>query len=152
MKKLVVLPVLFLLAACGESDGPRNYLKITGGGIKFNYKVSQATMILMAQQTYPLPQGSKVEAQFDIPGTQTRQTVAWPAEQGKLVYGFESQPLKGITKDTPYKVTLLLVSADGKELDRKETTFESDVNQSDLPDQPLITGPAYANPQLQNIK
>jgi hypothetical protein len=152
MKKLVVLPVLLLLAACGESDGPRNYLKITGGGIKFNYRVSEATMVLMAQQTYPLPQGSKVEAQFDIPGKQTRQTVTWPAEEGRLTYGFESQPLQGITKDTPYKVTLLLVSADGKELDRKETTFSSDVDQSELPDKPLFVGPAYTEPHPENIK
>lgn len=152
MKKFWIVGFALLLAACGESDGPRDYVKIVGGGIKFNYKVSQATMILMAQQTYPLPKDSKVEAIFDIPGTQTRQTLSWPAVQGQLQYGFESQPLTGIMKGTPYKVTLLLVSADGKELDRKETTFESDVNQSDLPDKPLFTGPVYTEPHPENIK
>jgi len=152
MKKFFVIAAAVLLAACGARDEPGDYLKIIGGGIKFNYKISQATMILMAQQTHPLPKGSKVEAQFEIPGTQTMQTLSWPAVEGQLQYGFESQALNGIMKDTPYKVTLLLVRADGKELDRKETTFESDVNQSDLPDKPLFTGPVYTEPHPENIK
>lgn len=152
MKKILILCTALLLAACGQGDGPGDYLKIIGGGIKFNYKISQATMILMAQQTHPLPKDSKVEAIFDLPGTSDRQTLSWPAAEGQLQYGFESQALTGIVKDKPYKVTLRLVSADGKELDKKETTFSSDVNQSDLPDKPLFTGPVYTEPHIENIK
>ena len=58
-----------MLAACGQDDGPKDYLKIAGGGLVFNYRYSQASMIVIAQQKFPLPEGSIVEAQFDLPGT-----------------------------------------------------------------------------------
>jgi len=148
MKRILILA--FLLAGCGES-GPIDYLKIAGGGIQFNYRVSEASMIVIAQQVHPLPEGSQVEALFDIPGTNTRESVVLPAMEGKLTYRLQSQKLMNIAKDTPYKVTIRLLDKDGKEMDRKETTYHSDVDQSTLPDKPLVQDPAFT-PNLQNIK
>ena len=148
MKRILILA--FLLAGCGES-GPVDYLKIAGGGIQFNYRVSEASMVVIAQQVHPLPEGSQVEALFDIPGTNTRESVVLPAMEGKLTYRLQSQKLMNITKDTPYKVTIRLLDKDGKELDHKDTTYHSDVDQSTLPDKPLVQDPAFT-PNLQNIK
>ena len=148
MKRILILA--FLLAGCGES-GPIDYLKIAGGGIQFNYRVSEASMIVIAQQVHPLPKGSQVEALFDIPGTNTRESVVLPAMEGKLTYRLQSQKLMNIAKDTPYKVTIRLLDKDGKELDHKDTTYHSDVDQSTLPDKPLVQDPAFT-PNFQNIK
>jgi hypothetical protein len=148
MKRIAILA--FLLAACGES-GPIDYLKIAGGGIQFNYRVSEASMVVIAQQVHPLPEGSQVEAVFDIPGTNTRESVVLPAMEGKLTYRLQSQKLMNIAKDTPYKVTIRLLDKDGKELDHKDTTYHSDVDQSTLPDKPLVQDPAFT-PNFQNIK
>ena len=148
MKRILILA--FLLAGCGES-GPVDYLKIAGGGIQFNYRVSEASMVVIAQQVHPLPEGSQVEALFDIPGTNTRESVVLPAMEGKLTYRLQSQKLMNIAKDTPYKVTIRLLDKDGKELDHKDTTYHSDVDQSTLPDKPLVQDPAFT-PNLQNIK
>jgi len=148
MKRILISA--FLLAGCGES-GPVDYLKIAGGGIQFNYRVSEASMIVIAQQVHPLPEGSQVEALFDIPGTNTRESVVLPAMEGKLTYRLQSQKLMNIAKDTPYKVTIRLLDKDGKELDHKDTTYHSDVDQSTLPDKPLVQDPAFT-PNFQNIK
>ena len=150
MRKLLILPVALLLTGCFDS-GPKSYLKIAGGGIQFNYRVSEASMVVIAQQVSPLPEGSTVEAQFDIPGTATRESVKLPSMEGKLTYRLQSQKLFGITKGGEYKVSLLLVDKDGKQLDYKETTYHSDEDQSTLPDKPLVDDPAFT-PNLKNIK
>ncbi len=138
-----------IISGCGQS-GPPEYLKIAGGGIQFNYRVSEARMIVIAQQKQPLPEGSKVEALFDIPGTNTREAVSQPAMEGKLTYSLQSSKLSNITKGGKYKVTIRLLDAKGQELDRKETIYESDEDQSTLPTKPLVDGPALS-PQLQNL-
>lgn len=148
MKRLLVLALL--LGGCGDS-GPIDYLKIAGGGLQFNYRVSEASMVVIAQQVHPLPEGSQVEALFDIPGTNTRESVVLPAMEGKLTYRLQSQKLMGITKGGAYNVTIRLLDKDGKELDHKDTTFHSDVDQSTLPDKPLVEDPAFT-PNYQNIK
>jgi hypothetical protein len=149
MMKSKLLALALLLAACGENVPPE-YLKIAGGGIQFNYRVSEASMIVIAQQKQPLPEGSKVEALFDIPGTNTREAVSEPAMPGKLSYSLQSSKMMKITKGGKYKVTIRLLDAKGQELDRKETVYESDQDQSTLPTKPLVDGPALT-PQLQNL-
>ncbi len=148
--KILSLIFVVLLVGCGE-NGPPEYLKIAGGGIQFNYRVSEASMIVIAQQKQPLPEGSTVEALFDVPGTNTRETVSLPALDGKLTYKLQSSKMMNITKGGKYKVTIRLVDKSGKELDRKETVYESDTDQSTLPDKPLAEGPALT-PHLENIK
>jgi hypothetical protein len=150
MKKLLILPLVLLLAGCFDS-GPKSYIKFAGGGIQFNYRVSKASMVAIVQQTSPLPAGSIVEALFDIPGTNTRESVQLPAIDGKLTYRLQSQDLFGITKGGQYKVSMRLLDKDGKELDRKEHVFTSDEDQSTLPDKPLVQDNAFT-PNLQNIK
>ena len=147
--KICLIISATIIGGCDQS-GPPEYLKIAGGGIQFNYRVSEASMIVIAQQKQPLPPGSKVEALFDIPGTNTREAVSQPAMEGKLTYSLQSSKLFNITKGGKYKVTIRLIDAKGQELDRKETIYESDEDQSTLPTKPLVDGPALT-PQLQNL-
>ena len=142
MTKILLVFIAVLLGACGD-NGPPSYLKIAGGGIQFNYRVSEATMVVIAQQTQPLPAGSVVEALFDRPGTNTRQSVSLPALDGKLTYRLQSDKLMGITKGGKYNVTIRLLDSTGKELDRKDTVYESDEDQSTLPTEPLVKDNAF---------
>jgi hypothetical protein len=140
-----------LLAACGDS-GPRDYIKIAGGGITFNYRYSQATMVVVAKQIYPMPEGAHVDALFDIPGETVPERVSRPVITGKLTYKLESKYLTGIKKGVPLKVVLLVIDKEGKELDRDETAYTSDVDQDTLPSKPLVKpdAPNYI-PQLENL-
>ena len=147
MKYILILA--FLLAGCGD-QGPTQYIKIAGGGIQFNYRYSEASMIVIAQQKYPLPEGSTVEALFDIPGTATRQSVTLPAMEGKLTYKLQSDPLTHITKGGKYNVTIRLLDKMGKEMDKQDQIFISDEDQSTLPSKPLVKGLDF-KPHLENL-
>ena len=146
MKRLVV--TVLILAGCGQQ--PTSYLKIAGGGLQFNLATAEATMIVVAQQTSAMPANSTLEAQFDIPGTNTRQSVNVPVTNDRLQYKLESKPLTGITKGGRYNVSILLHDKDGKVLDRKDTVYVSDQDQSTLPSKPLAEGPALI-PHLENL-
>jgi hypothetical protein len=153
MSRIVGICVsLLFLTACGEDGGPRDYVAIAGGGITFNYRYSEATMVVVARQIYPMPEGAVVAAMFDLPGSHAREKVQRPAIKGKLSYKLESGFLKGIKKGEPLNVTVLVLDAAGKELDREETKFTSDVDQSHLPSEPLVRPdrPNYV-PQLENL-
>jgi hypothetical protein len=140
-----------VLAGCAE-DGQTDYMKIAGGGLTFNYRYSEARAVIVGRQVTPLPKGASVDALFDIPGETRRERVSRPAIEGKLTYKLESSPLTGIKKGAPLKVTLLVVDATGKEIDREETQYVSDVDQEGLPTKPLVdpSRPNYV-PWLENL-
>ena len=147
MKHLII--VSLLLTGCGETSP--NYIKIAGGGLQFNLATAQATMIVVAQQTSPLPPNSTIEALFDLPGTNTRQSISMPTTQGRLQYMLQSKALTGITLGGRYNVSVVLHDKDGKVLDYKETTYVSDQDQATLPNKPLAEGPALI-PHLENLE
>lgn len=150
MNKFVWVVAALILTACGEDSGPKDYLKIAGGGITFNYRYSQAGMVVIAQQKYPLPEGSTVEAQFDLPGQHARQTVSLPALAGKLTYKLQSDPLTGLKKGGQYNITIRLIDKNGKQLDRDDRIFVSDEDQVTLPSKPLVDG-LELTPKLENL-
>jgi hypothetical protein len=152
MRRILVLLAL-MVAGCGEDDQPVDYIKIAGGGLTFNYRYSEATMVVVGRQLTPPPAGSVLEALFDIPGEKARDVVSRPFMAGKLTYKLESKVLSGIRKGVPLKVTLRVVDPAGKELDRAETEYVSDVDQSTLPSKPLVdpSKPNYV-PKLENLK
>jgi hypothetical protein len=150
MKKILFLGAL-VLSACGDDYGPKDYLKIAGGGITFNYRYSQAGMVVIAQQKYPLPEGSVIEAQFDQPGQEARQTTSLPAIAGKLTYKLQSDVMTGLQKGGEYKVTIRLLDKAGKELDRDDRIYVSDQDQSTLPTKLIVEGLALT-PHLENLK
>jgi hypothetical protein len=151
-RRMMLCGSLWLLSGCGE-DKPKAKLKIAGGGLQFNYRYSQASIIVVVQAKGEFSQGSKIETLFDKPGTTERESVSQPIFVGKLAYQFQSSPMLGIKKDDVFKVTVRLVDANGIELERQETQFKSDQDQSTLPSKPLVdpSKPNYV-PQLENLK
>ncbi|MBZ0259951.1 MAG: hypothetical protein K8F90_05060 [Hyphomicrobiales bacterium] len=136
-----------VLTACKE-EAPTPFLKIVGGSFIFNYRYSKMSYGFVARQLRPLPDGSILEASFELPGTDRKYVITKPARSGQLQYSFETEALHGVKKDTPYKVQLKLLEAKtGKELARIETTFKSEVDQDSLPSKAPVVGPGYqANP------
>ena len=137
------------LSACKE-EPPTPFLKIVGGSFLFNYRYSKMSYGFVARQLKPLPEGSVLEASFDLPDTDRKFVVTKPARAGQLQYSFETEALRGVKKDTPYKVRLKLLEANtGKELSVVEQVFKSDVDQATLPTRAPVVGPGYqTNPEL----
>jgi hypothetical protein len=129
--------------ACGEqSDKP--YLKIAGGGFVFNYRYAAMTYGFVAKPLRPLPEGSELEAGFEVPGSAEVFIVKLPVQAGKMQYVFETQPLKGVVKGKPYKVTLRLLEAGtAKELATLQQTYKSDTDQAQLPTKAPVKGVGY---------
>ena len=65
----------------------------------------------VARQLRPLPDGSILEASFELPGTDRKYVITKPAQSGQLQYRFETEALRGVKKNTPYKVQLKLLEA-----------------------------------------
>jgi hypothetical protein len=137
-----------VLSACKE-EAPTPFVKIVGGSFLFNYRYSKMSYGFVVRQLKPLPEGSVLEASFDLPDTDRKFVVTKPVKAGQLQYSFETEPLRGVRKNTPYRVQLKLLEADtGKELALVEQVFKSDVDQATLPIKAPVVGPGYqTNPE-----
>ena len=134
-----------LLAGC-EDDAAKPYLEFVGGGFIFNYRTANHYYGFVARQKKPLPEGSKLEARFEVPWG-PEQVFEQPSRPGQLQYVFQTGDLSGIVKGHPYKASLrILDGTTGVEIARYEKIFKTDVDQSALPDQPLVEGPGYQQP------
>lgn len=141
------IAALLALSACSNENSP--YVEVQGGGFMFNYRIAEATMGLVAVPLKEIPAGSVIEASFQNPAGGDPLLVTDNITPAKTKFSFTTPPLKGIEADKPYKVTLRLLDADGNELQKIEKDFRSKLDQSVLPDKPLVVGPVYTpNPEL----
>ncbi len=146
---ILMLGAASLLAGC-EEDAAKPYVEFVGGGFIFNYRTANHYYGFVVRQKKPLPEGSKLEARFEVPEGAPEQVVEQPARSGQLQYVFQTGDLQGIVKGHPYKASLrILDGATGAELAKYEKSFKTDVDQSALPEDPLVVGPGYQKPSPQ---
>jgi hypothetical protein len=144
---LLVIALAGPLLGC-KDDTSTAYVEFVGGGFIFNYRTANHYYGFVVRQKKPLPEGSSLEARFEVPGSEPEQVVEQPMRRGQLQYVFQTGDLDGIVKDHPYKVTLrILDGTTGAVIAKYETTFKTDVDQSTLPGGPLVVGPGYQQPQ-----
>lgn len=148
-RKILGLAFALLLTACGE-DPNAPYLTFAGGGFVFNYRNAEAFYGFVAKPVRTLPEGGVIEAQFEVPGSAEPATITEKVVKGQIQYTFQSPNLTGIQAKHDYKAVMRLLDAQGKEIARYEQNFHTDVDQSTLPNQPLVVGPGYEkNPDLK---
>ena len=127
------------LSACSDDDP---YFIFAGGGFIFNYRIADHYYGFVARRRRTPPEGATLEARFELPGGGEQvETASYDAK--RLDYMFRTGPLRGIVKGHPYRAVLVVRDATGAELARYEKTFATQVDQSTLPDQPLVVGPGY---------
>ncbi len=145
---LCVFALIALLGGCRES-GENEYLALTGKVFIFNYRVATATYVVTFGIVKPVPEGATVLAVFDNPNGGEPLTVeqkVWP-KTGKVA--LESPPLSCVVKGKPYAFAVSLFGSDKVLLQKVESTLTSTLDQSILPDRPLVVGPVYTpNPDL----
>jgi hypothetical protein len=144
--------LLLMIALAGtlwgcKDDAPTAYVEFTGGGFIFNYRTANHYYGFVVRQKKPLPEGGRLEARFEVPGGRPEQVVEQPTRRGQLQYVFQTGDLDGIVKDHPYKAILrILDGTTGAVIAKYETTFKTHVDQSTLPEGPLVVGPGYQQP------
>ncbi len=149
MKRSVLMLVLgLLLAGCGD-DSSKPYLTVAGGGFIFNYRIAESYYGIVVKVERKLPKGALLMAEFEDPAGGPPIILREPVIEGRLRYSLRSPPLKGIRKDVPYKIAVVLREGEaGKVLERVERTFRSQVDQTIMPQKPLVLGPGYQiNPE-----
>jgi hypothetical protein len=136
----IALAASLLLAACEESG---DYLEVAGGGFLFNYRLAEATWSIVLRPLRTLPEGSVVEATLENPagGKPIVIRKKYPFDAGRIP--IDTPPVEGVIKDHPYAAIIVLTDVAGQTLQKIETTFESDLDQSVMPKRPLTIGPGY---------
>lgn len=146
----VTLTALLLGGCFAEQDG--NTLATEGGGFIFNYRLGEAFagIVVGPRPLHDFDIGSTVEVSFTDPGGGDPIVQSLPVVTHKqLRYTFTTEPLTGIEAGKNYPVIVRLLGPDGNEIEKVETSFRSEVDQSVLPKKPLTIGPGYArNPEL----
>jgi hypothetical protein len=98
----------------------------------------------VAMQLRPLPEASVLEASFDLPNTERKHVITEPAKNGQMHYSFETDALRGVQKNSAWKVQPVLLEAEtGKDLSLVEQIFKSDIEQDILPTKAPVVGIGY---------
>lgn len=151
MPKLVAtvfaVAVAALVAGCSSEPGP--YLKISGGGFIFNYRLANAMLGVLVVAPRSLPEGATVEVSLTNPAGGEPLVQSAVVENDRSQFDFRFESLSGIRRDVDYLATVRLLDPSGKEIERIERIYHSDIDQAEtMPDKPLTVGPGYArNPE-----
>ena len=136
------------LGACRDT-GKDQLFAISGKLFEFNYRLAIATYVITLKPLRPMEEGQVAVVSFQNPAGGDPIIVnqkIWP----KLPHiTLTSPPLTCVVKDKPYAVSIAIEGADGSVVQKLDTTITSSLDQSVLPDRPLVIGPKYElNPDL----
>ena len=142
--------VALLLFSTGCRDtGGEDYVALSGRVFIFNYRIATATYVVTFTKARIIPDGATLVAEFENPagGDAIRiEQKVWP-KLDKIA--LESPPLTCVAKGKAYKISVTLLGVDKRVLQRINTTLTSTLDQSVLPERPLVVGPGYTpNPEL----
>jgi hypothetical protein len=142
------LAAALLVSACRDAGNEGDLFEIGGKLFVFNYRIATATYLVNLVPLRPIQDAQTAVVSFEDPAggadIVVRQKI-WPATTKTTV---ESPPVNCIVKGRRYAVSIRIEAADGKVLQRIETTMASSQDQNVLPDRPLVVGPLYTrNPE-----
>lgn len=141
--------MLLALAGCRDQSSGF-YVQLTGRIFVFNYRVATATYVVTYEKLQPVPDGAMMLTEFDDPAggkmIEVTQKI-WPKIDKIAV---ASPPVFCIVKDKPYTFKSTLFDPHGAQLQEISGTVISSLDQTVLPDRPLVVGPGYTpNPDLK---
>jgi hypothetical protein len=149
MRKVIAAIIVLFAASCRDrpDDG---YIELSGRIFVFNYRVATATYVVTFSKLQQIPDGATMLTVFDNPAggaaVEVRQKI-WP-KMAKIAV--QSPPVFCIVKDKPYAFNSALIGPDGTRLQEISGTVISSLDQTVLPDRPLVVGPFYTpNPELE---
>lgn len=144
-RAMIVVAALFAVAALGacRDSGKDQLFAISGKLFEFNYRLGIATYVITLNPLRPVGEGQVAVVSFQNPAGGDPIIVTqkiWPKLQHVTL---TSPPLTCVVKDKPYTVSIRIEDRSGKLLQSFETTLTSSLDQSVLPDRPLVVGPVY---------
>lgn len=146
---LALSAAMLALGSCRDSSSDSERFKFVGRLFVFNYRVATATYLVNLEPLGPVEDGQTAVATFEDPAGGDPIVVRrkiWPKMARTTI---ESPPIRCVVKNRPYAVSVAIEDASGKVVQTLTTTMKSDVDQTVLPDVPLVVGSGYTpNPAL----
>jgi hypothetical protein len=150
IRVLAVMSLIALLLLGCKDESRVGYVELTGRVFIFNPRVATAVYVVTLGVLTPLPDGARVEALFDNPAGGERLKVAQLVRTPMGKIALESPSLLCIKKGQRYAFDITLMDASGASLQTISSSIESSLDESILPDVPLVIGPEYQpNPELK---
>ena len=144
-----LLAGLLALAGCRDSGGEGEWFAVKGKLLEFNYRLGIATYVIRLDALRPFGEGNVAVVHFEDPAggepLELRQKL-WPKLRHQTL---TSPPLSCVVRDRPYAVDIRIEDPQGALLQQLAVTMTSNLDQSILPDRPLVIGPVYElNPDM----
>ncbi len=144
-----LLLLLVMLGAC-KDEARQGYVELTGRIMLFNPRLATATYVVTLDRLRDIPDGSRVIAWFDNPAGGDKLRIEQKVWPNATRIAIESAPLHCVRKGRAYAFSVRLVGPSGEDLQLVEASITSTLDQTILPDAPLVVGPAYEpNPALK---
>jgi len=152
MRKTLLLPALMALAlsaACQRET--TDYISVQGKIFIFNIRLAKAYYTLNLNRLKATPDNSVVRVEFENPAggdPLISEQKVFPAMSRTDIEGRDANC---IVAGKPYKIHIVLNDPDGKQLQVLDTTLTSTLDQTVMPAESLVEGPAYdKNPDAYN--
>lgn len=143
-----LVAVSLALGACRDTGKDALY-EISGRLFEFNYRLGIATYVITLRPLRTIGEGNVAVVDFQNPAGGDPLVVTQPIWPKLPHVTLTSPPLTCVVKDKPYSVAIHIKDKDGAVLQELKTTLVSNMDQTILPDEPLVTGPNYElNPDL----
>ena len=151
MKHTTIALVLIGLALLGCKDESRSgYVELTGRVFIFNPRMGKATYVVSLGLLKELPQGARIKAVFEDPAGGQKIEINEIARVLAGRVAIESPAVLCIKKDQRYAFDISLSDGSGTVLQTISSSIKSSLDQSIMPDVPLVIGNAYEpNPELK---
>lgn len=144
MRAFLIVPILAsLLFAAGCQREATDYISINGKVFIFNIRYGRAFYMLTLNRLPATPDDAVVVAEFENPagGPPLVKEQKVFAKMARI--DLQSPDIDCVVTGKPYKIHILLRSAEGKVLQTIDTTLNSTLDSTMLPASPLVEGPAY---------
>ena len=152
MKRLVIVPIMLaglLLSACQREA--EDYITIKGKVFIFNIRVASAFYMLTLNRLPITPDDAVVVAEFEDPAGGPPLVKEQKVFPKMTRIDLQSPDLNCVVTGKAYKIKITLKSADGKELQTINTTLNSTLDETMLPEKALVLGAKYdRNPEAFN--
>ncbi|UVC10656.1 hypothetical protein IHQ71_08755 [Rhizobium sp. TH2] len=152
MNRLVIIPILLaglLLSACQRE--PEDYITIKGKVFIFNIRVARAFYMLTLNRLPTTPDDAVVVAEFEDPSGGPPLIKKQKVFPKMTRIDLQSPDVNCVVTGKAYKIKITLKSADGEELQTIDTTLNSTLDETMLPEKALVLGAKYdRNPEAFN--
>jgi len=144
MRALLMIPMLAtLLFAAGCQREATDYISVNGKVFIFNIRYARAFYMLTLNRLPATPDDAVVVAEFENPAGGPPLVKEQKVFPKMARIDLQSPDVDCVVTGKPYKIHIVLKSADGETLQTIDTTLNSTLDSTMLPASALVEGPAY---------